>query len=62
LSSTMVAPPLKASNRLGFLCGMTKTDAHELPLAIPTLNFIRNELQSPDFAGFRFLFKIGFYL
>jgi hypothetical protein len=27
-----------------FLRGMTKTDAHDLPLAIPVLNFIQNEI------------------
>jgi hypothetical protein len=32
------------SHKLIFLCGMTKMDAYDLPLAIPTLNCIRNEL------------------
>jgi hypothetical protein len=36
--------PWKASTKLGFLHGTIKTDAHYLPLAIPTINFIRNEL------------------
>jgi hypothetical protein len=40
----MATLPWRASHKLIFLCGMTKTDAYELPLAIPTLNFIRNEL------------------
>jgi hypothetical protein len=36
--------PCRASHMLIFLRGMTKTDAHDLPLAIPALNFIQNEL------------------
>jgi hypothetical protein len=35
--------PWRASHKLIFPRGMTKTDAHDLPLAIPALNFIRNE-------------------
>jgi hypothetical protein len=37
-------PPWRASHKLIFLHGMTKTDAYDLPLAILTLNFIRHEL------------------
>jgi hypothetical protein len=40
----MAALPWRASHKLGFLSGMTKTDAYDLPLAILTLNFIQNEL------------------
>jgi hypothetical protein len=40
----MTALPWRASHKLIFLRVMTKTNAHDLPLAIPTLNFIRNEL------------------
>jgi hypothetical protein len=40
----MVALPWRASTKLVFLHAMTKTGAHDLPLAIPALNFIRNEL------------------
>jgi hypothetical protein len=36
----MAALPWRASHKLIFLRGMTKTDAYNLPLAIPTLNFI----------------------
>jgi hypothetical protein len=36
--------PWRASHKLIFLHGMIKMDAHDLPLAIHTLNFIRNEL------------------
>jgi hypothetical protein len=36
--------PWEASHKLVFLCGMTKTDVYDLPLAILILNFIRNEL------------------
>jgi hypothetical protein len=36
--------PWRASHKLIFLREMAKTDAYELPLAIPTLNFIQNEL------------------
>jgi hypothetical protein len=36
--------PWRASHKLVFLRGMTKTDVNDLPLAIPTLNFMRNEL------------------
>jgi hypothetical protein len=35
---------LRASHKLIFLHGMVKMDAYDLPLAIPTLNFIRNKL------------------
>jgi hypothetical protein len=36
----MAALPRRASHNLVFLRGMTKMDAHDLPLAIPILNFI----------------------
>jgi hypothetical protein len=32
--------PWKASTKLGFVCGTTKTDVHDLPLAIFGLNFM----------------------
>jgi hypothetical protein len=32
--------PWRSLTKLIFLCGMAKTDAYNLPLAIPTLNFI----------------------
>jgi hypothetical protein len=35
--------PWKASTKLGFLRGTTKTDAHDLSLAILSLNFIQNQ-------------------
>jgi hypothetical protein len=54
--------PWRASHKLIFLHGMTKMDAHDLPLAIPALNFIRNKLKSPDFARFCFSIKLIFYL
>jgi hypothetical protein len=40
----MAALPWTALNKAVFLHGTTRMDAHNLPLAIPTLNFIRNEL------------------
>jgi hypothetical protein len=40
----MAALPWRASHKIFFLPGMIKTDAHDLPLAIPALNFIRKEL------------------
>jgi hypothetical protein len=40
LKSSNVRPPWKASIKLGFLGETTKTDAHDLPLAILSLNFI----------------------
>jgi hypothetical protein len=36
--------PWRALTKVVFLHGMTKTDAHNLPLVIPALNFIQNEL------------------
>jgi hypothetical protein len=32
------------SHTSSFFCGMIKTDAHDLPFAIPTLDFIQNKL------------------
>jgi hypothetical protein len=40
----MAALPWRASHKLIFLRGMTKTDAYDLPLVIHTLNFMRNKL------------------
>jgi hypothetical protein len=40
----MASLPWRVSHKLIFLRGMTKMDAHDLPLAITTLIFIRNEL------------------
>jgi hypothetical protein len=34
----------RASHKLIFHRGMIKMDAYDLPLVIPTLNFIRNEI------------------
>jgi hypothetical protein len=34
------ALPWRASTKAVFLCGTTKKDAHDPPLAIPGLNFI----------------------
>jgi hypothetical protein len=34
-------PPWRASHKLVFLRGINKTDAYDLPLAIPILNFTR---------------------
>jgi hypothetical protein len=36
--------PWGASTKPDLLHGMNKKDAHNLPLAIPVLNFIRNKL------------------
>jgi hypothetical protein len=44
LKSGHVRLPWRASHKLIFLRGMTKMDAHDLPLVILTLNFIRNKL------------------
>jgi hypothetical protein len=44
LKSRNGRPTWKASTMLGFLHGTTKTDAHNIPLAILGLNFIRNQL------------------
>jgi hypothetical protein len=41
---TMAVLPRRALTKVVFLRGTTKTDAHDLPLAIPALNFIRNKL------------------
>jgi hypothetical protein len=38
------ALPWGVSHKLVFLCRVIKTDAYDLPLAITTLNFIRNDL------------------
>jgi hypothetical protein len=35
-------PSRKASTKLDFVRGKTKMDVHDLPLAIPSLNFIQN--------------------
>jgi hypothetical protein len=43
-NSSMAARPWRALTKAVFLCGMTKMDAHDLPLAIHIHNFIRNEL------------------
>jgi hypothetical protein len=40
----VAALPWRALNEAVFLHGTTKTDAHDLPLAIPVLNFIQNEV------------------
>jgi hypothetical protein len=40
----MAALPWRALYKLIFLRLMITTDAYDLPLAIPTFNFIRNEL------------------
>jgi hypothetical protein len=40
----MAARPWRALTKAVFLHGITKTDVHDLPLAIPIFNFIRNEL------------------
>jgi hypothetical protein len=37
-------PPMESSNQGRFFYVMTKMDAHDLSLAIHTLNFIQNQL------------------
>jgi hypothetical protein len=44
LTPAMAALSWRVSHNLIFLRGMIKTDAHDLSLAIPALNFIRSEL------------------
>jgi hypothetical protein len=44
LTSAMTALSWRVLIKAIFLRGITKTDAHELPLAILSLNFIRNQL------------------
>jgi hypothetical protein len=43
-TSAMAALPWRALTKVVFLRGATKTDAHDLPLAITALNFNQNEL------------------
>jgi hypothetical protein len=43
-SLAMATVPWKATTKIIFLRGMIETDAHDLPLANPALNFIRNKL------------------
>jgi hypothetical protein len=57
----MAALPRRAPTKTIFLHGMTKMDAHDLPLAISSLNFIQNQLYSLNFVGFCFLSKLRFY-
>jgi hypothetical protein len=53
----MAALPWRALTKDVFIHGMIKMD---LPLPIPAHNFIRNELYSLDFAGFRFQLNSDF--